>query len=294
VAATAGLRHGAARTRRETSSFPSPLLGVASFQVIRLVPFFSLSVLVLFGPLLAGRSASARAHIDARGWAGALIIWTICVASSTIGQARVGCLQTRGAFFVDEQAASFLRENQATGRLVVWFDWGEYVSWHFGPEIKVSMDGRRETVYSAALLQAHDEFYRNGSGAREFLERLSPDYVWLPKTVPVSPMITGWGWTPIRDRNRPSGRGTPAHGARHAPRPLPAPARDRLQTDVVQAFRPPAADLKVTHTCGENERPRRRARRIIASVARSSGDAGEIRHLDGWSGRGPGDQHVRR
>jgi hypothetical protein len=115
-----------ARARREHLSYfaVSLLLGVASFQVIRLVPFFSLSVLVLLGPLLAGHSANARAHVDARGWAGASIIWTICVASSTIGQARVGCLQTRGAFFVDEQAASFLRENQATGRLVVWFDWG--------------------------------------------------------------------------------------------------------------------------------------------------------------------------
>jgi hypothetical protein len=126
-----------------------------------------------------------------------LIIWTICVASSTIGQARVGCLQTRGAFFVDERAASFLRENGATGRLVVWFDWGEYVSWHFGPALKVSMDGRRETVYSDALLRAHDAFYRNRPGAREFLEHLSPDYVWLPRSLPVSAMIGGWGWTPI-------------------------------------------------------------------------------------------------
>ena len=193
-----------ARARREHLAYFAVclFLGVASFQVIRLVPFFSLSVLLLLGPLLAGSPASVRMRLDARGWAGALIVWTICVASSTIGQARVGCLQTRGAFFVDEQAASFLRENQAAGRLVVWFDWGEYVSWHFGPALKVSMDGRRETVYSAALLQAHNEFYRNESGAREFLDRLSPDYVWLPKTLPVSPMITGWGWTPIFETGR--------------------------------------------------------------------------------------------
>jgi hypothetical protein len=193
-----------ARARREQLAYFAVclFLGVSSFQVIRLVPFFSLSVLLLLGPLLAGSPANVRTRLDARGWAGASIIWTICVASSTIGQARVGCLQTRGAFFVDEQAASFLRENQATGRLVVWFDWGEYVSWHFGPALKVSMDGRRETVYSAALLQAHNEFYRNESGAREFLERLSPDYIWLPKTLPVSPMITGWGWTTIFETGR--------------------------------------------------------------------------------------------
>ena len=188
-----------ARARREHLAYCAVclFLGVASFQVIRLVPFFSLSVLLLLGPLLAGRAARVRTRLDAQGWAGALIIWMICVASSTIGHARVGCLQTRGSFFIDEQAASFLRENEATGRLVVWFDWGEYVSWHFGPALKVSMDGRRETVYSAALLRAHNEFYRNESGAREFLERLSPDFVWLPKSLRVSPMIAGWGWTPI-------------------------------------------------------------------------------------------------
>ena len=188
-----------ARSRREHLAYYAVclFLGVASFQVIRLVPFFSLSVLVLLGPLLAGGSASVRARLDARGWAGALLIWMICVASSTMGHPRVGCLQTRGSFFIDERAASFLRENGATGRLVVWFDWGEYVSFHSGPALKVSMDGRRETVYSAALLRAHNEFYRNGPGARQFLERLSPDYVWLPKSLPVSAMIADWGWTPI-------------------------------------------------------------------------------------------------
>lgn len=188
-----------ARARREhLANFAVCLfLGSASFQVIRLVPFFSLSVLVLLAPLLAGSSAPVRARLDARGWAGVLIVWMICVASSTIGSVPVGCLQTRGSFFIDEQAASFLRENEATGRLVVWFDWGEYVSWHFGPALKVSMDGRRETVYSAAFLRSHNAFYRNESSARDFLERLSPDYVWLPKSVRVSPMIAGWGWTPI-------------------------------------------------------------------------------------------------
>jgi hypothetical protein len=188
-----------ARSRREHVAYFAVclFLAVASFRVIRLVPFFSLAVVMLLGPVLAGRVASVRAHVDAKGWAGASLIWMICVASSTVGHARIGCLQTRGSFVIDERAGSFLRESGATGRLVVWFDWGEYVSWHFGPALKVSMDGRRETVYSAALLRAHNGFYRNESGAREFLERLAPDYVWLPKSLPVSAMIAGWGWTPI-------------------------------------------------------------------------------------------------
>ena len=187
------------RSRREHLPYFAVclFLSVASFRVIRLVPFFSLAVLLLLGPLLAAASAPVRAAIDVRGLVGAGLIWMICVASSTMGPARVGCLQTRGSFVIDEPAASFLRENKATGRLVVWFDWGEYVSWHFGPALKVSMDGRRETVYSAAMLQAHNAFFRNEPAARAFLERLSPDYVWLPKSLPVSARISDWGWMPI-------------------------------------------------------------------------------------------------
>jgi hypothetical protein len=33
------------------------------------------------------------------------------------------------------------------------FDWGEYVIWHAGPRVKVSVDGRRETVYSDAAYE---------------------------------------------------------------------------------------------------------------------------------------------
>ena len=32
--------------------------------------------------------------------------------------------------------------------MTVDFDWGEYVIWHLGPQVRVSVDGRRETVYA--------------------------------------------------------------------------------------------------------------------------------------------------
>ena len=37
-----------------------------------------------------------------------------------------------------------------SANVAVHFNWGEYVLWHAGPRVKVSMDGRRETVYSDA------------------------------------------------------------------------------------------------------------------------------------------------
>jgi hypothetical protein len=51
------------------------------------------------------------------------------------------------------EAVARLAEFAAAGgsaNVAVHFNWGEYVLWHAGPRVKVSVDGRRETVYSDA------------------------------------------------------------------------------------------------------------------------------------------------
>jgi hypothetical protein len=45
-------------------------------------------------------------------------------------------------------AVKILKTIHAKGAMAVDFDWGEYVIWHLGPMVQVSVDGRRETVYS--------------------------------------------------------------------------------------------------------------------------------------------------
>jgi len=46
------------------------------------------------------------------------------------------------------------------GNLATDFDWGEYVLWHLGPQVKVSVDGRRETVYSDEVYAQNLRFVR--------------------------------------------------------------------------------------------------------------------------------------
>jgi hypothetical protein len=48
-------------------------------------------------------------------------------------------------------AVSWLREARVAGNVVTFFDWGEYAIWHLAPRVRVSMDGRRETVYPRAV-----------------------------------------------------------------------------------------------------------------------------------------------
>jgi hypothetical protein len=68
--------------------------------------------------------------------------------------------------------------------MLVWFDWGEYAIWHLSPGMRVSIDGRRETVYSAALQERHLKFYFDAPGGAELPEELGADYVWIPRTLP--------------------------------------------------------------------------------------------------------------
>jgi hypothetical protein len=121
----------------------------------RHLPLLALIVLVLF----AGDAAHALGAALQRRWprmqrassnrlrplvCGALLL------ESTIVLALARPEWTRIA--VDPEAypvAAVTRLAQARepANLAVFFDWGEYVLWHVGPRIKVSVDGRRETVY---------------------------------------------------------------------------------------------------------------------------------------------------
>jgi hypothetical protein len=61
------------------------------------------------------------------------------------------------------KAVGLIKASGVAGNLATEFNWGEYVIWHLGPEIKVSIDGRRETVYSTPTYRMSLQ-YTYGSG----------------------------------------------------------------------------------------------------------------------------------
>ena len=174
---------------------------VSSFRVMRLLPFHAMTVFLLVAPWLLSRGAEPEADREprfaVRDWIVATVVWAIVVGGSVGTSGRIGCLQPAGAFSLDGRAGHFLRDNHAEGRLLVYFDWGEYVLWHLGPKLKVSIDGRRETVYPARTIARHQAFYKANPGARAYLDELAPDLVWLPRKVAVSQVIGSWGWQPV-------------------------------------------------------------------------------------------------
>ena len=72
----------------------------------------------------------------------------------------------------------------AEGNLLVDFDWGEYVIWHLGPRVKVSIDGRRETVYSSQALARDLDFREARPGWRALLQIGNPRFALLRRGSP--------------------------------------------------------------------------------------------------------------
>jgi hypothetical protein len=65
---------------------------------------------------------------------------------------RAGCISVDAKTY-PVQAVALLKAARAEGAIAVDFDWGEYLIWHLGPAVRVSLDGRRETVYSEPRYQ---------------------------------------------------------------------------------------------------------------------------------------------
>jgi len=142
---------------------------------------------------------SARAPMPAawriRLWAGAI---SILLASVLIRASapHFQCIEivpfvTR----VPARAVALLRESGVRGNLAVYFDWGEYALWHVSPRIKVSVDGRRETVYPDEIYTMNVNFW-TGLGDWDALLRYHDTHLALVnKELPSSNLMKlkpGW------------------------------------------------------------------------------------------------------
>ena len=102
----------------------------------------------------------------------------------------------------EQDATDFVARNHLHGRMVVFFNWGEYVLWQFRHDLTVSTDGRRETVYSDRQINGHLELYRGTDSGLTYFHQLNADYVWLPTESPAVDKLRAEGWVEIYARDR--------------------------------------------------------------------------------------------
>lgn len=198
------------------------MLAVGSMRVARLGGFFAVAVGLLVAPL----AAPARKAADTTSRA---LDWTAVGAALCAAVLALGVFGRRvamdGNWTPEAGAVEFAASHGLRGRLLTWFDYGEYAIWHLSPAMTVSMDGRRETVYSLAVRNRHAEIYRDGPGAIVAVAELRPDYIWLPKSLPVVSHLESVGWHPYYVGTRSVILGLQPVDAVRDERPVP-PRRD--------------------------------------------------------------------
>jgi hypothetical protein len=186
VTATAVL---ALRGRQVDAAYASMavVLGLATLMVSRFDAFYALAVVMLLGPCL-GRAPKG----PVRTWySGATVAAVGALAISVVVFAeRSSCIEMRTG--PEAEATTFARDLR--GRMLTFFDWGQYAIWHLAPAIQVSMDGRRETVYSDSVTQSHMRIYTGSPDAVALVEAMRPDWIWFPREWPVIPRLEAAGW----------------------------------------------------------------------------------------------------
>jgi hypothetical protein len=174
-------------------------LAVTSLLVSRLDAFFTLAVSFLLAEPLAAnwRHRTADAHAQRRIQLLRPALAVVVIAVLPFVASRAARIQIGHPPMPEREAAEFIERAGLQGRVLVWFDWGEYVIWHFSPRLRVSIDGRRETVYSDELIASHMAFYLGDATAMDLPTRISADYIWVPKWIPVVPNLGDKGWAPV-------------------------------------------------------------------------------------------------
>jgi hypothetical protein len=184
---------------------PAVALGVLALRVVRLEGFFALSSVMLLAPCYAAlgpkRLPLTRLPSRAEVVTVSLVCAAAVVATGVAVKHSVGCVTLADPSLTppwapEAEAITFLQSNPIHGRLLCWFDYGEMAIWHLAPKLLVSYDGRRETVYSAAVQADHLRFYSSRRDAG-YARRLKADYVWLPQWLPVNDALEHDGWVAI-------------------------------------------------------------------------------------------------
>jgi hypothetical protein len=178
-------------------------------RAVRNTPLFCLVALALVPPHLASAVARFRQHFEHLEDLGrradfqkfatgllALISIGIGVATFTLHKEHPLTMEVPRSEY-PTGAVDFLREHQLHGRMLTFFDWGEMVIFEL-PGCPPSMDGRLDTCYSRALIDAHWKFYNGEPFDGNVLDVDQADLALLPANLAgTAALAQRPGWTVI-------------------------------------------------------------------------------------------------
>jgi hypothetical protein len=176
------------------------VLAGLSLRVYRLMVFFTVGTVLVLTPQLNALAASRRRRAAQPVPVGfTLACWAVAIAAVAcalpVVSRRVHCIEMTGGHVPEPDVVSVVKTDRLQGRMVTWFDWGQYAIWHFYPAIRVSYDGRRETVYSKRVRDLQEQLYEGTPEGRSYLASLEADLAWLPAHLPLVDVLRKAGWS---------------------------------------------------------------------------------------------------
>jgi hypothetical protein len=191
------------RPRRLALLMPLAAVAVMPALSVRHIPLFAVAAPALAAAHFADAWDRALTPITRRKprWVDDIALPAVSLTASLVLVApAVPRLQ---GIMVDPAVAGFpvravaaLEEAGVEGNAAVEFNWGEYVLWRLGPEVKVSVDGRRETVYADEIYRENLDFmFGEGDWAR-LVDRPETNLALVDRERPVYGRMKGkTGWT---------------------------------------------------------------------------------------------------
>lgn len=176
------------------------ILAFATVRIGRVDAFLEAGVGILLAPQILRGFHSIRTSLTAPVWRRPIPGADVVIVAGSVAAVIVGIVHTRtieleGAWLPDSESIELMKQTCAHENVLTWFDWGEYAIWHLSAAgIRVSMDGRRETVYSPRVLENHQAFYDNDRSAMDYPDRIAAQCVWLPTRLGTIASLQTRGW----------------------------------------------------------------------------------------------------
>ena len=120
-------------------------------------------------------------HSQQRGLATALLTVAIVIVLTIV--ARNPFDVVIGSTPYPARAVAALQDHLDGADMVTPFNWGQYILWHLGPENQVSLDGRRETVYTDEVYLMNLAFMTGRTDWDALLDAHPPDLVFTDKSL---------------------------------------------------------------------------------------------------------------
>jgi hypothetical protein len=166
-------------------------------RTVRLIPFFVLALGALLPPALKYYEDYLHLRLESqelfsrarRVFAGVLLVLSAVILVIFFRGAPFSLSIPAGPYY-PVGAVRYLGDNHLSGKLLVYFDWGEYVIFHLYPHFRVAMDGRYETVYPPEVCQIYWDFSFARPNWKAFLEKYPPDFILLPKDEEITRLLT--------------------------------------------------------------------------------------------------------